>query len=222
MNKMTETFELARKNMVLNQLRPNKIKEENILKAFESIPKENYLTDNIQKSCYLDNDIDITKERGYLKNLNLAQLIKYSEINRNDRVLHIGGLTGYFSTLLGTLCNELYVLEEDEVLFDLLKKNINQINNENIYLINGKLTKGLEGKSPFNLIIIDGPVYELPQNIKKQIFNKGGRLTYIKKVNENLSKAYKITRNENLFSTEYLFDVMSKYSIQEKKEQFNF
>tara|TARA_Y200000002_G_scaffold330555_1_gene295278 strand:+ start:160 stop:828 length:669 start_codon:yes stop_codon:yes gene_type:complete len=222
MNKMTETFELARKNMVLNQLRPNKIKEENILKAFESIPKENYLTDNIQKSCYLDNDIDITKERGYLKNLNLAQLIKYSEINRNDRVLHIGGLTGYFSTLLGTLCNELYVLEEDEVLFDLLKKNINQINNENIYLINGKLTKGLEGKSPFNLIIIDGPVYELPQNMKKQIFNKGGRLTYIKKVNENLSKAYKITRNENLFSTEYLFDVMSKYSIQEKKEQFNF
>ena len=219
---MTETFELARKNMVLNQLRPNKIKEENILKAFESIPKENYLTDNIQKSCYFDNDIDVTKKRGYLKNLNLAQLIKYSEINRNDRVLHIGGLTGYFSTLLSTLCNELYVLEEDEVLFDLLKKNINQINNENTYLINGKLTKGLEDKSPFNLIIIDGPVYELPQNIKKQIFNKGGRLTYIKKVNENLSKAYKITRNENLFSTEYLFDVMSKYSIQEKKEQFNF
>tara|TARA_E500000331_G_scaffold44916_1_gene37609 strand:+ start:161 stop:820 length:660 start_codon:yes stop_codon:yes gene_type:complete len=219
---MTETFELARKNMVLNQLRPNKIKEENILKAFESIPKENYLTDNIQKSCYFDNDIDVTKKRGYLKNLNLAQLIKYSEINRNDRVLHIGGLTGYFSTLLSTLCNELYVLEEDEVLFDLLKKNINQFNNENTYLINGKLNKGLEDKSPFNLIIIDGPVYELPQNIKKQIFNKGGRLTYIKKVNENLSKAYKITRNENLFSTEYLFDVMSKYSIQEKKEQFNF
>ena len=68
MNKMTETFKLARKNMVLNQLRPNKIKEENILKAFESIPKENYLADNIQKSCYLDNDIDITKKRGYLKN----------------------------------------------------------------------------------------------------------------------------------------------------------
>jgi len=219
---MSETFELARKNMVLNQLRPNKIKEENILKAFESIPKENYLTDNIQKSCYFDNDIDVTKKRGYLKNLNLAQLIKYSEINRNDRVLHIGGLTGYFSTLLSTLCNELYVLEEDEVLFDLLKKNINQFNNENTYLINGKLNKGLEDKSPFNLIIIDGPVYELPQNIKKQIFNKGGRLTYIKKVNENLGKAYKITRNENLFSTEYLFDVMSKYSIQEKKEQFNF
>ena len=219
---MTEIFELARKNMVLNQLRPNKIKEEKILKAFESIPKENYLTDNIQKSCYFDNDIDVTKKRGYLKNLNLAQLIKYSEINRNDRVLHIGGLTGYFSTLLSTLCNELYVLEEDEVLFDLLKKNINQFNNENTYLINGKLNKGLEDKSPFNLIIIDGPVYELPQNIKKQIFNKGGRLTYIKKVNENLSKAYKITRNENLFSTEYLFDVMSKYSIQEKKEQFNF
>ena len=28
---MSETFEIARKNMVVNQLRPNKINEENIL-----------------------------------------------------------------------------------------------------------------------------------------------------------------------------------------------
>ena len=40
---MNETFEIARKNMVINQLRPNKINEENILNIFANIPKENYL-----------------------------------------------------------------------------------------------------------------------------------------------------------------------------------
>ena len=34
---MNETFEIARKNMVINQLRPNKINEENILNIFANI-----------------------------------------------------------------------------------------------------------------------------------------------------------------------------------------
>ena len=72
---MSETFEIARKNMVLNQLRPNKINEENILNIFENTPKENYLDVGLSKNCYLDNNLDITDKRGYLKNLHLAQII---------------------------------------------------------------------------------------------------------------------------------------------------
>ena len=42
---MSETFEIARKNMVVNQLRPNKINEENILQIFEKTPKEKIFSD---------------------------------------------------------------------------------------------------------------------------------------------------------------------------------
>ena len=45
---------------------------------------------------------------------------------------------------------------------------------------------------------------------------------YIKKIYDNLGKAYKIIRNEDLYSSEYLFDVMSSYQIQEKQEEFKF
>ncbi len=76
---MSENFEIARKNMVVNQLRPNKIKEENILNLFEIVPKENYLNINLKKNCYLDKNLDLNSKRGYLKNLHLAQLIKYSQ-----------------------------------------------------------------------------------------------------------------------------------------------
>ncbi len=106
---MTETFEIARKNMVINQLRPNKINEEKILKIFENIPKENFLDMSLGKNCYLDKNLDITEKRGYLKNLHLAQIIKYSEISPNDRVLHLGGLTGYLSTIISYLSKELLV-----------------------------------------------------------------------------------------------------------------
>ena len=219
---MTETFEIARKNMVINQLRPNKISEEKILKIFENTAKENYLEINLGKNCYLDKNIDITEKRGYLKNLHLAQIIKYSEISPHDKVLHIGGLTGYFSTIIGHLCKELLVVEENKELFKLLEQNIRKINSVNIQLFNKKLLEGLSEESPFNLIIIDGPLYEIKHILKKQLVKNNGRLVYIKKIYDYLGKAYKIIRNENLYSSEYLFDVMSTFQIQDQKEDFKF
>ena len=219
---MSETFEIARKNMVINQLRPNKINEENILNIFQNTPKENYLDVSLGKNCYLDKDLNITDKRGYLKNLHLAQIIKYSEILPNDKVLHIGGLTGYFSTLISSLCEELHVVEENKELFKLLEHNINNTDTTNIHLFNHNLLDGLVDKAPFNLIIIDGPIFQLTDNLKKQLVINGGRLIYIKKIYDNLGKAYKIIRNENLYSSEYLFDVMSSYQIQEQQEDFKF
>ena len=219
---MSETFEIARKNMVVNQLRPNKINEENILKIFENTPKENYLDLSLGKNCYLDNNLDITDKRGYLKNLHLAQIIKYSKILPNDKVLHIGGLTGYFSALVSSLCEELHVVEENRELFKLLEGNINNTDTSNISLFNHKLLDGLSDQAPFNLIIIDGPLFEITDNLKKQLVTNGGRLIYIKKIYDNLGKAYKIIRNEDLYSSEYLFDVMSRYQIQEQQEDFKF
>ena len=219
---MTETFEIARKNMVINQLRPNKINEEKILKIFENIPKENFLDMSLGKNCYLDKNLDITEKRGYLKNLHLAQIIKYSEISPNDKVLHLGGLTGYFSTIISSLSKELLVVEENKELFKLLEQNVKKNNTVNINLFNKNLLEGLSEKSPFDLIIIDCPIYEINDDLKKQLVNNNGRLIYIKKIYDNLGKAYKIIRNEDLYSSEYLFDVMSTYQIQDKKEDFKF
>ena len=219
---MNENLEIARKNMVINQLRPNKISEENILKIFETTPKENYLDADLSKNCYLDKNLDITGKRGYLKNLHLAQIIKYSEISSNDKVLHLGGLTGYFSVLIGSLCKELLVVEENKELFKLLEQNIKNIDNANIHLFNHKLLNGLDDKAPFNLIIIDGPIFKISDNLKQQLVTNGGRLIYIKKIYDNLGKAYKIVRNEDLYSSEYLFDVMSTYQIEEQQEDFKF
>ena len=215
-------LEIARKNMVINQLRPNKINEENILTIFEKTPKENYLDVSLGKNCYLDKNLDITDNRGYLKNLHLAQIIKYSEISNNDKVLHIGGLTGYFSVLMSYLCKELLVVEQNKELFKLLEQNIKNIDTKNINLFNNNLLDGLNDNAPFNLIIIDGPIFKISDNLKKQLVTNGGRLIYIKKIYDNLGKAYKIERNEDLYSSEYLFDVMSTYQIQEQEEDFKF
>ena len=84
------------------------------------------------------------------------------------------------------------------------------------------LLDGLSDKAPFSLIIIDGPIFKITDKLKNQLAMNGGRLIYIKKIYDNLGKAYKIIRNEDLYSSEYLFDVMSSYQIQEQQEDFKF
>ena len=44
----------------------------------------------------------------------------------------------------------------------------------------------------------------------------------IEKNQDNLSKAIKITKNNNNFSKEFLFDVFSTYELYEEKEGFIF
>ena len=50
----------------------------------------------------------------------------------------------------------------------------------------------------------------------------GGRLLYIEKLNHDLSKAYKMTKYQNNYSKDFLFDVFSKFYLEKKEESFNF
>ncbi len=218
---MIENFDKARELMVENQLRPNKIKEEKILNLFRNIPKEIFVKRNHQPICYSDRDFNISIRRGYLKNLHLAQIISSAQIKSTDKVLHVGGLTGYLSMMIGTICKELIVLENEEENISILKNNFTKHSLNNIKIINDKLNNGFVEESPYDLIVIDCPIYNLNGIFIDQL-NQGGRLIYIEKINDELAKAYKITKTKGSFSKEYLFDVFSEFSIDKKNEEFEF
>ncbi len=218
---MNVDFDKARELMVENQLRPNKIKEEKILNLFRNIPKEVFVKQNHQSVCYSDRDFNISIKRGYLKNLHLAQIITSSEIKNTDKVLHVGGLTGYLSVIISNICKELIVLENEDDNILILKNNFIKNNLNNIKIVNANLNEGFSKESPYDLIVIDCPIYNLNKNFIDQL-NKNGRLIYIEKINKELAKAYKITKTNNSFSKEYLFDVFSEFAIDKKSEEFKF
>ena len=218
---MNVNFEKARELMVENQLRPNKIREEKILNLFKNVPKEIFVKPIDQSICYSDKDFNISIKRGYLKNLHLAQIITNAKIQNTDKVLHVGGLTGYLSVIIGKICNQLVVLENEEDNISLLKNNFTINKLDNIKIVNGNLDKGFDEESPYDLIIIDCPIYHLNKIFIDQL-SKEGRLIYIEKINNELAKAYKIIRTKGSFSKEYLFDVFSEFSIDKKNEEFEF
>ena len=135
--------------------------------------------------------------------------------------MHIGGLTGYLSVLISKLCKEIYVTEEDDKSLDNINKNFLECKVTNGYAFKNNLIEGLSEQEPFDLIIIDCPQYNINLNLLNQI-NVGGRLLYIEKLNDELSKAYKMTKYQNNYSKDFLFDVFSNFYLEKKEESFNF
>ena len=214
-------LEKNREVMIENQLRPNKITNNDVLQVFMSTSKEKFISEDKKNICYSDQDISIKDQRGYLKNLHLAQILNYAEIKNNEKVLHIGGLTGYLSVLIAKLCNKIYVTDNDQVFVENIIKNFKNNEVTNGKVIKEEFSEGLRDEEPFDLIIIDCPQYNFNLDLLSQV-NVGGRIIYIEKINEELSKAYKMIKYEDNFSKVFLFDVFSNFYLTKQEEGFNF
>lgn len=219
---MSFNYQKARDLMVENQLRPNKIQDPNILEIFKTVPKEVFLDEKNRSVTYSDLDIHLSGNRGYLKTLHIAQLINSAKIEKHHKILHLGGLTGYVSVLMANLCKEVIVIETNRKLKLLLERNIIEQNIINIKIVEGKLDKGFVEEAPYDLIFIDSPINYLKDVIKQQLKNELGKIIMIEKVGNYLSNAYKIIKNQNSYSKEYLFDVFTNYELYKESKGFVF
>jgi protein-L-isoaspartate(D-aspartate) O-methyltransferase len=214
-------LEKNREVMIENQLRPNKITNNDVLQVFMSTSKEKFISEDKINICYSDQDISIKDQRGYLKNLHLAQILHFAEIKNNEKVLHIGGLTGYLSVLIAKLCNKIYVTDNDQEFVENIINNFKNNEVTNGKVIKEEFSEGLKGEEPYDLIIIDCPQYNFNPDLLSQV-NVGGKIIYIEKINEELSKAYKMIKYEDNFSKVFLFDVFSNFYLTKQEERFNF
>ena len=214
-------LEKNREVMIENQLRPNKITNSNVLQAFMNTSKEQFISDDKINICYSDQDISIKDRRGYLKNLHLAQILHFADIKNNEKVLHIGGLTGYLSVLIAKLCKKIYVTDNDQFFVDSINKNFSNNEVANGEVLKEEFSEGLKSKGPYDLIVIDCPQYNFNLDLLNQV-NVGGRIIYIEKINEELSKAYKMIKFDDNYSKVFLFDVFSNFYLTKQEEGFNF
>lgn len=214
-------LEKNREVMIENQLRPNKITNSDVLQAFMNTSKEQFISEDKINICYSDQDIFIKDRRGYLKNLHLAQILHFADIKNDEKVLHIGGLTGYLSVLISKLCNKIYVTDNDQSFVDKIIKNFsnNEVTNGKVFM--EEFSEGLKSEGLYDLIVIDCPQYNFNPNLLNQV-NVGGRIIYIEKINEELSKAYKMIKYEDNYSKVFLFDVFSNFYLTKQEEGFNF
>ncbi len=165
----------ARFNMVENQVRTNRVTDSLIIEAMNTLPREAFVGTGQEGIAYIDQDIKIAPGRYMMEPMVLARLIQTLQPQADDRALVIGAGRGYGAALLARLVKAVTAVESDPALAAAGGQIARELGLGAIEWLVGRLEHGAPGAAPFDVILVEGGVREIPQTILDQLA-EGGRL----------------------------------------------
>jgi len=180
-------FADARVNMVEGQIRPNRVTDPALIVALNTVPRELFVPQEAQGIAYVDEEIPVGNGRRLLEPMVLARMLQEAEITPRDVILDIGCATGYSTALLAGLASTIVALESDPVLFEQASKTLAALATDVATLVNCPLAGGYPAQAPYDVIVINGAVAEVPQAILKQLAD-GGRLVTVVAYNHEIAR----------------------------------
>lgn len=181
-------YAAARLNMVEGQLKPNKIVTEAILEAMGDVPREAFVPKALRGIAYVDEDIAIGNGRHLMEPMVLGRLIEALQVQDGDIVLAIGCGTGYSTAVLARLANTVVAIEDDADLAQQAAETLARLGADNAVVIEAPMNGGYPKQAPYQAIIIDGAVADVPRAILDQLA-EGGRLAAVVSPQGGLGKA---------------------------------
>ena len=216
-------FKIARKNMVENQIRANKVTSLNVIKAFLDVPREKFVPDALQEISYVDEDIQLSRNRFMMKPMILARLFQSLSLKGNENILHVGSNSGYGSAILSRMCSSVISLESDKKLFETSIHTFSNMGFDNVVPLHGSMENGVEKEAPFDIIFIEGSIETEPKSLFGQLNENGKLIAIIRPANIKIGKAKLFFKISNEIGLENLFDAqVSKLSIFKSKTKFSF
>ena len=179
-------FEIARSNMVKNQVLPNNVKNRELIDALLEIKKELFVPTKDMDLVYTDRDILVSRERNIIRTFVIAKMLDKCNFQKDNTILVIGCLTGYTLAIVSRLVNYVFGVDNDKNLTQIAVQNINNLNILNCSVFYKKdLSTGLEKSAPFDKIFIEGSVEKVPDHLLKQLKEDGEIFTVIKNKEDN-------------------------------------
>jgi protein-L-isoaspartate(D-aspartate) O-methyltransferase len=146
----TPDTKTARRAMIDSQLRTSGVNEEYVLARMLAVPREDFLPADKVAQAYIDRAV-MLGECGHLAApLFYGKLLLEAAPLPEDRVLVVGGGTGYLTALIAPLAGAVTEISAADAA-------------------------GLAGAGEYDLIIIDGAIEQLPEGLAAALAD-GGRI----------------------------------------------
>lgn len=198
-------FETRRLNMVESQLRPNKVSDPRLLRAMGELPRERFVPARLRGIAYVDEDVPLGDGRYLMEPMVLARLVQAARIRAADVALEIGTGSAYATAVLARLASTVVSLESDPRLADSAGAILSELGIDNAIVVGGPLAEGHPPQAPYDVILFNGAVAEIPPAISAQLA-EGGRLVAVVARGDGMGLAQLMTRTGGMLATRPLFD----------------
>jgi len=199
-------FALARRNMIDGQLRPNRVTNAALLSAIADLPRERFLPEGLKSVAYADDDVPLGGGRFLMEPMILARLVQSLQVAPSDKALVVASGRGYGSALLSRLAKAVVAVESDRAMADAAEQTLRDLEIANVQQVVGSLEAGEATAAPYDVVLIEGAVREVPKAILDQLAEGGRLATVMAPMASGLGVAHLVVKEGGVASGRPMFD----------------
>lgn len=171
-------IELARFNMIEQQIRPWEVLDPTVLDTLSAVRREAFVPAAYTALAFGDTEIPLGHGQTMLAPRVEARLAQELGLKPTDRVLEIGTGSGYMAALLAALTEHVVSVEIIPELAEQARQNLAAAGVQNVTVEVGDGAQGWAARGPYDAIVISGSMPVLPDALLRQL-RVGGRLVAI-------------------------------------------
>jgi protein-L-isoaspartate(D-aspartate) O-methyltransferase len=174
MQKVQQLSPLER--MIQQQVVERGIRDERVLDALRSVPRELFFPEEGRGSAFADRASPIGPGQTISQPYMVALMTQRLDLRPDSRVLEIGTGSGYQTAVLSRLApaGEVYTVERVKPLLDAAFERVLGLSARNVHFRHGDGTLGWPEAAPFDRILVTAGAPELPRNLLLGQLKDGG------------------------------------------------
>ncbi len=160
---------------LIMQLRRRGIRDADVLRAIERIPRELFVDDAFSEHAYQDIALPIECGQTISQPFIVAIMTEKLDLKPTHKVLEIGTGSGYQAAILSQLCRRVYSVERWRELQKAAEARLAKLKIANVTTIIGDGWLGWPPQAPFDRIIVTAAALDAPAALLDQL-REGGRM----------------------------------------------
>jgi protein-L-isoaspartate(D-aspartate) O-methyltransferase len=168
-------FEIARQEMVREQLRRRGIHDRRVLEAMQSVPRDAFVLPELSGQAYADRALPIDCGQTISQPFIVALMTEALDLTGAERVLEIGTGSGYQTAILCRLAAHVVSIERHADLTASARVALERVGCRNVELMVGDGSTGWTVGAPYDRILVAAGTSECPPALIDQLAD-GGRL----------------------------------------------
>jgi len=201
---MTTAAEVARNNMIKQQIRPWEVLDGQVLAVISEIDRQDFVPEHYRGLAYADCQIPLSSRVSMLPPTIEGRMLQSLLISDNDNILEIGSGSGYIGACLASLGGQVHSLDLNAETQDQAKKNTQAYDISNIEYVQANAFES-DYVAEFDVIAVTGSVHAIPQNLK-QALKIGGRMFIIVGQSPAMQALLVTRAGDNEWNTQSLFE----------------
>ena len=160
---------------LIMQLRRRGIRDTNVLRAIERVPRELFVDPAFADHAYQDIALPIDCGQTISQPFVVAFMTEKLELDETHKVLEIGTGSGYQAAVLSHLCRRVYTIERYRELQKGADRRFAHLGITNVTTIIGDGWLGWPPQAPFDRIVVTAAAPQAPAALVEQL-KQGGRM----------------------------------------------